>query len=389
MNELQSDARAKVVNPAESIFRNGLDYDGQVVLVFEGGGALGAYQVGVYEALHDAGVEPDWVIGTSIGAINAAIIAGNRPEDRIERLNAFWKRVQARQMPWNQGTPWAQSSMNMNTVMHGVDGFFKPNLMALMNNRAALGTYKAGYYCTDPLGKTLGELVNFDRLNEAANTRLSLGTVNVRTGKMRYFDSREDSISVATVMASGALPPAFPAVEVDGEPYWDGGVYSNTPVEAVMNDAPRRNSLIFAAHLWLAEGAAPQSVWDAMGRGKDIQYASRVDNYVKEERKLHRLRHVINLLGKHLPPAALQDPDVKEMLSWGCSTTMHLCRLYAPRLEGEDQSKDIDFSENGIRQRREAGYASAMKMLQQRPWLAPHSELDGVLMHESMPQDDN
>ncbi len=387
MTKLQSIPHADVVHPAEGATHNCLDYDGQVVLVFEGGGALGAYQVGVYEALHDAGIEPDWVIGTSIGAINAAIIAGNRPEDRIERLNAFWKLVQANPIPWSQGMPWAQSLMNMHTVMQGVDGFFKPNMMALLNNKAMLGTYKAGYYCTDPLADTLAELVDFERLNAITNTRLSLGTVNVKSGKMRYFDSRKDPISVATVMASGALPPAFPAVEVEGEPYWDGGVYSNTPVETVMNDAPRRDSLIFAAHLWLAEGDAPQSVWEAMGRGKDIQYASRVDNYVKEERKLHRLRHVINLLGKHLPPEAQQDPAVKEMLSWGCSTTMHLCRLYAPRLKGEDQSKDIDFSESGIRQRREAGYASTMTMLQQRPWLTPHSELEGVLMYDSVPQE--
>jgi NTE family protein len=386
VKKLQSGACADQVKYTGGAASNALNFDGQIVLVFEGGGALGAYQVGVYEALHDAGVEPDWVIGTSIGAINAAIIAGNRPEDRMERLNAFWKLVQARQLPWEQGMPWAQSAMNLNTVMKGVDGFFKPNTMALLNNKAALGTYKAGYYCTDPLGGTLAELVDFERLNDPANTRLSLGAVNVKTGKMRYFDSRDDNISVATVMASGALPPAFPAVEVDGEPYWDGGIYSNTPVETVMNDAPRYNSLIFAAHLWLADGAAPQSVWDAMGRGKDIQFASRVDNYVNEERKLHRLRHVINLLGKQLSPKALQDPAVKEMLAWGCSTTMHLCRLHAPRLAGEDQSKDIDFSESGIRQRREAGYASTMTMLQQRPWLAPHSELEGVVMHDSMPQ---
>ncbi len=387
MTMLQSGPRAEVIHRAGRSAHNGLEYDGQVVLVFEGGGALGAYQVGVYDALHDAGIEPDWMIGTSIGAINAAIIAGNRPEDRIERLNAFWKLVQACPLPWSQGLPWAQSVMNLNTVLLGVDGFFKPNLITLLNNKAPVGTYQAGYYCTDPLAETLTELVDFNQINEATNMRLSLGAVNVKTGKMRYFDSHKDAISLATVMASGALPPAFPAVDVEGEPYWDGGVYSNTPVETVMNDVPRRDSLIFAAHLWHAEGDAPQSVWDAVGRCKDIQYASRVDNCVKEEGNLHRLRHVINLLEKRLPAEAKQDSAVKDMLSWGCSTTMHLCRLYAPRLEGEDQSKDIDFSESGIRQRREAGYASTMTMLQQRPWLAPHGELEGVLMYDSVPQE--
>lgn len=360
-----------------------LQYEGQVVLVFEGGGALGAYQLGVYQALHESGIEPDWVIGTSIGAINAAIIVGNRPENRMDRLNQFWETVQAPTSAWPVGAAMLQSMMNMNTVLSGVDGFFKPNQIALLNNKAKLGTYQAGYYDTSPLAKTLGKLVDFEYVNRADTTRLSLGAVNVKTGKMRYFDSRDDTISVANVMASGALPPAFPAVEVDGEPYWDGGIYSNTPVETLMNDRPRLNSLIFAAHLWHAEGDAPQSVWDAMGRGKDIQFASRVDNFVEEERKLHRMRHIINLLGAHIPAAAKEDPAVREMLSWGCSTTMHLCRLFAPRIENEDQSKDIDFSAQGIRQRREAGYANTMKMLQARPWCKPHSVLEGVLMHDS------
>jgi NTE family protein len=362
---------------------HGVDFDGQVVLVFEGGGALGAYQVGVYHALHDAGIEPDWVIGTSIGAINAAIIAGNKREDRLAKLEAFWQQVQAPALPWENSLPFGQNLMNMNTIARGVSGFFRPNPMALLNSRANLGTFGAGYYSTAPLADTLGGLIDLERINDAATTRISLGAVNVKNGRMRYFDSRKDDISIASVMASGALPPAFPAVEVQGEPYWDGGIYSNTPVETVMNDAPRRNSLIFTAHLWLADGDAPQSVWETMGRAKDIQFASRADNFVEEERKLHRLRHVVNLLGRHLPESARTDPQVRELLSWGCSTTMHMCRLYAPRLDGEDHYKDIDFSANGIRLRREAGYLNTVRMLEQRPWLAPHSEMEGVLMYGS------
>jgi NTE family protein len=364
---------------------HGVDFDGQVVLVFEGGGALGAYQVGVYQALHEAGIEPDWVIGTSIGAINASIIAGNKPQDRMAKLDAFWEQVQSPSTPAQHAMPWGASMMNLNTVTQGVAGFFKPNPMALMYNKARLGTYAAGYYDTSPLADTLAGLIDLERLNDPSTTRLALGAVNVKNGRMRYFDSRDDTISLASVMASGALPPAFPAIEVDGEPYWDGGIYSNTPVEAVMNDAPRRNSLIFSAHLWLADGAAPQSVWESMGRAKDIQFASRIDNFVEEERKLHRLRHIVNMLGKHLPNTALADPKVREMLSWGCSTTMHLCRMYAPRLAGEDQCKDIDFSALGIAQRREAGYRNTLKMLEERPWLAPHDPMEGVLMYGAPP----
>lgn len=365
--------------------RHGADFDGQVVLVFEGGGALGAYQVGVYQALHEAGIEPDWVIGTSIGAINASIIAGNKPQDRMAKLDAFWELVQAPSTPVQNAMPWAASMMNINTVMRGVNGFFKPNPMALLYNKANLGTYASGYYDTAPLAETLAGLIDLERLNDPSTTRIALGAVNVKNGRMRYFDSRDDTISLASVMASGALPPAFPAVEVDGEPYWDGGIYSNTPVEAVMNDAPRRNSLIFSAHLWLADGAAPQSVWESMGRAKDIQFASRIDNFVEEERKLHRLRHIVSMLGKRLPAAARADPEVRELLSWGCSTTMHLCRMYAPRLPGEDHCKDIDFSALGIALRREAGYRNTQKMLEERPWRQPHDPLEGVLMYGAPP----
>ncbi len=364
---------------------HGVDFDGQVVLVFEGGGALGAYQVGVYQALHEAGIEPDWVIGTSIGAINASIIAGNKPEDRMAKLDAFWSQVQTPSMPLHDASPWGASVRNLNTVSNGVSGFFKPNPLAMMYNKANLGTYSAGYYSTAPLADTLAGLIDLDRLNDPATTRIALGAVNVKNGRMRYFDSRDDAISIATVMASGALPPAFPAVEVGGEPYWDGGIYSNTPVEAVMNDRPRRNSLIFSAHLWLADGPAPQSVWESMGRAKDIQFASRIDNFVEEERKLHRLRHVVNLLGKHLPASAMKDPKVRELLSWGCSTTMHLCRMYAPRLDGEDHCKDIDFSALGIALRREAGYRNTLKMLEEQPWKREHDPLEGVLMYGTPP----
>jgi NTE family protein len=363
----------------------GLDFDGQIVIVFQGGGALGAYQVGVYEALHEAGVEPDWVIGTSIGAINAALIAGNKPENRIPRISEFWQTVQSNPpfgLEIASLQPFLQNLMNTNTVCFGVNGFFKPNYEAQLNNKTALGPYKAGYYDTSPLAETLNRLIDFDLINQAKQTRLSLGAVNVLSGKMHYFDSREDRISVANIMASGALPPAFPAVEVDGEPYWDGGIYSNTPLEAVMNDKPRRDSLIFAINLWHSEGEAPQTVAQATGRSKDIQFASRADNYVEAERKLHRLRHIIRELGKHLPAEASQTEQIREMLSWGCKSTMHLVRMSAPKLATEDAYKDIDFSKFGIESRRKAGYDDMCAALAKRSWNEPHDVLDGVVLHD-------
>lgn len=359
-----------------------LNYDGQVVLVFEGGGALGAYQVGVYQALHDWGVEPDWIIGTSIGAINAALIVGNPREQRLDRLKEFWERIQ-QPTEWGQTfLPGSQTLASMMTIASGVSGFFEPNLMVMSNPQAPVGTEQAGFYSTAPLLDTLRELVDVDLLRQGTRPRITLATVNVSTGRLRYFDSDHDPIDLSTVMASGALPPAFPAVMVDGEAYWDGGVYSNTPFEVVMNQHPRCDSLIFAAHLWHPEGPAPESVWQAIARSKEIQYASRVECFIAAERQLHHLRHVIDQLEAKLPLAIKNDPANRDLVANGCSTTMHLCRLHAPRLDGEDALKDIDFSGQGIEQRRRAGYADTSNMLQQQPWTLPHNLLEGIVVHD-------
>ena len=355
---------------------------GQIVLVLQGGGALGAYQVGVYEALHDAGIEPDWVIGTSIGAINAALIAGNARDERMARLNAFWSHVES---PATLAGPldWlgiGNSVANMTTVMHGIPAFFEPNLAALRGTRASVGVEQAAYYSTEPLRRTLGELVDFDSLRHSG-TRLTVGAVNASTGAMRYFDSGKEAIAVEHVMASGALPPAFPAIRIDGHPYWDGGIYSNTPIEAVLDDNPRRDSLIFAVNVWHQTGPEPESIWQVMGRQKDIQYASRADSHIARQKQIHRLRHVIRELAKQLPAGKQGDAHVKELAAWGCSTTMHVAHLVAPRLEGEDHTKDIDFTRAGVRARREAGYADTMRMIERSPWRQPTDPIEGVIEH--------
>ena len=361
--------------------RDRLNYEGQVILLLEGGGAIGAYQVGVYQALHEWGVEPDWIVGTSIGAINAALIVGNKREQRLDRLKDFWERLQ-QPAEWGQSLiPGSQTMASLMTIANGISGFFEPNLLAMSNPQAILGPEQAGFYSTEPLWNTLNELVNVSLLQQAAEPRISLGAVNVSSGQMRYFDSDIEPIELATVMASGALPPAFPAVRVNGQAYWDGGVFSNTPFELVMNQEPRRNSLIFAAHLWHNEGPLPGSVWEAIGRSKEIQYASRVDNFVNAERKLHRLRHVISELGAQLPAATQSDPACRDLLGSGCDTTMHLCRLQAPRLVGEDALRDIDFSAQGIEQRRQAGYSDTVSLLKTQPWAEPHDSIEGIVVH--------
>jgi len=355
---------------------------GQIVLVLQGGGALGAYQVGVYEALHDAGIEPDWVIGTSIGAINAALIAGNARDQRMARLNAFWGHVES-QATLAGPLDWlgiGNFVANMTTVMRGIPAFFEPNLAALRGARASVGVERAAYYSTEPLRRTLGELVDFESLRRSA-MRLTVGAVNASTGAMRYFDSTKETLAAEHVMASGALPPAFPAIRIDGEPYWDGGIYSNTPIEAVLDDKPRRDSLIFAVNVWHQTGPEPDSIWQVMGRQKDIQYASRADSHIARQKQIHRLRHVIRELAKQLPAARQADAHVKELAAFGCSTTMHVAHLLAPRLEGEDHTKDIDFTPAGVHARREAGYADTMRMIERSPWRAPTDPIEGVVEH--------
>ena len=360
--------------------RNGLE---QTILVFQGGGALGAYQAGVYEALHEAGVEPDWIIGTSIGAINASLIAGNAPDERLPRLREFWQRM-AHKALWHQSSAWPLLSQTLsywNTIGWGIPGFFEPNYRAFWGPHVHLGSDNAGYYSTAPLEKTLHELVDFSLVNQC-KPRLTVGAAHVRTSRMHYFDSRDMPIGVRHVMASGALPPAFPGVRIDGELYWDGGILSNTPTEVIFEERPRRNSLIFAVHMWNPVGPEPETIWEVLHRQKDIQYSSRVATHIARQLEAHRLRHVIRELVKHVPEEMRQAESVRTLASWGCPTQMHVVRLLAPRLGNEDHTKDVDFSPTGIRRRWEAGYASAQKVIQQAPWQGQFDPLEGVILHE-------
>ena len=357
---------------------------GQVVLVFQGGGALGAYQLGVYQAMDGSGIQPDWVVGTSIGAINAALIVGNPPERRYQRLSEFWSRVtdQTRldsTAPW---PGWNKTLAELTTIAHGIAGFFQPNPASWLGPLARLGVDRASYYLVAPLRETLASLVDFDLLN-AGHPRLTVGAVNVCTGAMRYFDSRDQRLSIEHILSSGALPPAFPAVRIDGEPYWDGGVYSNTPVEVVMDDKPRRSSVIFSVQMWNPTGPEPETIWQVSERQKDIQYASRTDSHIARQQQIHRLRHVIRELVKRLPEAERAKDEVKELAAWGCNTTIRLIKLAAPRLDGDDQLKDIDFTPAGLAARQKAGYQDAMRAIAARPWEAPIDPIQGMTVYST------
>jgi NTE family protein len=354
----------------------------QIVLVLQGGGALGAYHAGVYHALHEQGIEPDWIIGTSIGAINASLIAGNAKDDRLEALKAFWTRMAYRPpfaVPSWTGLP--DTISYWRTLLRGIPDFFEPNPGAFLGTHVPLGSDNAGFYSTAPLERTLLELVDFDLLN-TCKPRLTVGAAHVRTSKMRYFDSREEPIGVKHVLASGALPPAFPAVRIDGELYWDGGILSNTPTEAIFDDNPRRNSLIFAAHLWNPEGKEPGTIWEVLNRHKDIQYSSRVASHIARQRQMHHMRHIINDLAKLLPEEVRSQPQVRELTAYGCPTTMHVVRLLAPQIENENHTKDVDFSPSSIRTRWEAGYTRTMSVLERKPWEQAFDPLEGVILHE-------
>jgi NTE family protein len=356
---------------------------GQVVLVLQGGGALGSYQAGVYQALHEAGIEPDWIIGTSIGAINAALIAGNGPQDRLPRLREFWQRMQQRPI-WNfpEALPGFNEKLSYwSTVANGIPGFFKPNPLAHAGTEYPLGADKAGYYSTEPLERTLSELVDFDRVNRST-PRLTVGAAHVRSSQMRYFDSRDCRLGVKHILASGALPPAFPAVRIDGELYWDGGILSNTPTEAVFDDNPRRSSLIFTVHMWNPSGAEPTTMAQVLHRQKDVQYSSRIASQIARQQQAHRLRHVINQLAARLPEAERNNEAIRELTNYGCSTQMHVVQLQAPALDRESHTKDIDFSPSGILQRWDAGYVHTRAVLDRSPWTGDFDPLAGVILHD-------
>ena len=356
---------------------------GQIVLVFQGGGALGAYQIGVYEALQEAGIEPDWVIGTSIGAINAALIAGNRVGERLARVEEFWKRVSFNKTTdFFAGLPGMGAMMaNLTTITSGLPGFFAPNPLAFLGASMNLGPEKAGYYSTQPLRDTLSGLIDLDQLNSGA-PRLTVGAANVSTGEMHYFDSRDEPLGIDHVMASGALPPAFPAVRIKDQLYWDGGILSNTPIEAVFDDRPRLNSLVFSVQIWGPHGREPSTIAEVLSRQKDVQYASRTLSQVARQQQMHRLRHIIMELSEHIPAQDLKTDRLKMLRSYGCMTRMHVVRLNAPHIEGEDQSKDIDFSSSGIRQRREAGRADTLRVLERTPWVGEFDPIEGFVLHE-------
>jgi NTE family protein len=357
---------------------------GQVVLVLQGGGALGAYQGGVYQALHEAGIEPNWVIGTSIGAINGAIIAGNEFDARLDRLREFWKLIEGDSFLSGTLLPGHLTGVlaGVATLFGGVPNFYTPNTSALLGMRASVGVENAAFYSTKVLAKTLAGLIDFERL-KSVKPRLTIGAVNVLSGQMHYFDSRSETLTADHVLASGALPPAFAAIRINGDPYWDGGLYSNTPIETVFDDNPRRDSVVFSVQMWHSSGPEPKSIWEVLNRQKDIQFGSRAESHIARQGQIHRLRHIVRELVQMLPEGSRNLDEVKKFAGYGCGTTMHIIRLNAQRLDGDDNSRDTDFTRAGIAARWQAGYADTAQTLERQPWQIPVDPMAGVAVYDS------
>lgn len=361
-------ARAKVPSRPSS-------YDKKVALVLQGGGALGSYQAGVYEALADSEYLPDWVAGISIGAINAAIIAGNPPPNRVAQLRRFWETVTQPALPW---AGWIESGVaalpglrrhvgSAQALLFGQSGFFSPRPMA----EWLWGAGQTSYYDTGALKRTLESVVDFDRINGGGGPRLSVGAVNVRTGNFAYFDSAETSITAEHIMASGALPPGFGAVEIDGEQYWDGGLVSNTPLQYVIQKIPRRSRLTFQVDVFSARGAIPSTLEEVAEREKDIRYSSRTRAATEMIRTSHDLRHNINTLWDKLPEALRDTPEARFLYNYGCVTTMDIALLIYRPEERQGHSKDYEFSRGTMEERWAQGRGDMEATLFASPWLAP------------------
>jgi NTE family protein len=353
------------------------------VLVLQGGGALGAYQAGVYEGLAEAGIAPNWIAGVSIGAINAALIAGNPPDRRIERLRAFWDHVSSTaplqlvsQALFSPVRPLFNSLSAAAAATFGVPGFFAPRVpppfFAFNGSAGALS-----FYDTAPLKITLQSLVDFDLINRR-DVRLSLGAVNVTTGDSIYFDNKQMPIGPDHVRASGSLPPGFPPIEIEGQHYWDGGIVSNTPLWYVLDDSPRMNGLIVQVDLFNALGAFPRKLDQVLEREKDTRYSSKTRFNTRRIRELAELRAALGRLLAKLPPALAEDPDVQKLSTACAAGKITIAHLINRRLSHSAQSKDYEFSRATVNELWAAGLEDVRRAAADRNWADPEELWEGV-----------
>ena len=351
------------------------------VLVLQGGGALGSYQAGVFEALAEVRLRPDWVAGISIGAINAALIAGNPVGRQVERLTEFWKLVTsgvtATAPALGDGVrkQWNQIAAAM-TMAKGAPGFFKPlfpPVMPWMKDRL-------GYYDTAPLRETLVRLVDWDLLNDGP-TRVSVGAVNVETGNFRYFDNRKERLGPQHIMASGALPPGFPPVEIDGQYWWDGGLVSNTPLEYVLDSEVDADLMIFQVDLFPSRGPMPQSIAEAEERVKDIRFSSRTRLNTDTTLRLDRARAAFHALVAKLPPELRDSDEVRLLADVAHQNRITIAQLIYRDKSWEGQAKDYEFSRATMAEHWLSGRDDVMRTIHNAAWLATPLQ-NGVVVYD-------
>lgn len=363
----------------------------KIACCFQGGGALGAYQVGVLTALDEAGYDPDWFVGTSIGAINAAIAAGNPKKVRIEKMMQFWDRIATPEvinsalLPDNMESRKIQHWFSaQSALIFGQPGFFTPRFPPTLS-----GFYdnpdKLSYYDTSPLKSTLEDLIDFDRIN-SKKTHLSLGAVEVCSGEIDYFDSLKQKIGPEHIMASGALPPGFPAIEVEGKYYWDGGLSSNSPAAHVLSTVNGVKKLLcFAIHLFDSYGLQPQTIDEVMMRKKDIAFSSHFTKMIELYKQIHALKNSIHILSQFVPQDQKENPELNLCMQRGCESNIGLVRFLYEQDPSEFESKDYEFSKKTIAERIEHGYRDGHKAVRKAPWFAPISKTTGIAVYDMSP----
>ena len=378
--------------------RTGLPFE-TVALVLQGGGALGSYQAGVYEGLAAAGIEPNWVAGISIGALNTAVIAGNAPDTRVRRLREFWETICRPAFPFppvdvmesiveHSGVP-ARKAFSAfeawRALVEGQRAFFVPRGIAPWLG-GKQGVAQSSFYDTSQLKSTLERFVDFDRINEGG-MRVSVGAVNVRTGNFEYFDNTSGparkALKAEHFMASGALPPGFPAVEIEGEFYWDGGLVSNTPLSHVLAATPRRNTLSFQVDVWSARGQLPDNVYDVQERQKDIQYSSRTRAVTDFMADAQRFRRMLREVLEHVPPKVRDtDPWCQKAQQFACERQYSVIHLIYQDKEWESLSKDYEFSPQSMREHWSSGLRDIQRTLANKSWLQLPPDGEEFVTHD-------
>jgi NTE family protein len=382
MSQGQRETERSEPEAAKNLHRPDVPF--RIILVMQGGGAWGAYYGGVYQALHESGLEPNWIIGTSIGAISGAIIAGNIPDKRVSQLRSFWEGMAPPALPaWDFLHPWLRRhTAKQMALMNGVPGFYGPNTALGLGWRAPVGLEHAALYSAAPLEQTLAKLIDFDQI-KSGKPRFSFSLVHVEDGTLHHFDNHENEITLQHILASAALPPSFPAVRIDGAAYWDAGFYDNTPLEAAFEAASGCNSIIFAPNLWPRAGIEPRSLSEAWSRQKSITFASRADDQVARHVQVHRLRHIVRHLIDMLPEDKRDILREKNFAGHARESLVHLIQLNAHGFDRSDPHDDIDFSTLALRERWDAGYADTRRMIDKRPWEEPVALVNGVAVHDS------